>query len=271
MQLDGYLRWLALLFVSSCCLTLLPFTYRSWGKRRLIITKEFIAFAFVDQTDQIDCIPFAEIEFVRKWQDETVAGVSTLLDADAAKDQHQTLTALHIATAADGYNSGRPYYLSAESVADRDWLMGVLLRNARAARKRVEAHTFFQRAQLAVRRRYEWKTVQYFFAGLTVAVMRGIRFPSSQSRAVSPPRRRIRGLARRQAAAETETGAHERFADKLGRRGLTLSRALRRGPTPSSEGRAGGRAEKGARADRRRRRARARARCKGAELWVHGV
>jgi RNase P subunit RPR2 len=129
-----------------------------------------IAFAFVGKEGQIDCIPFAGIEFVRKWQDEAVSGVSTLLDADSCHVQHQTLTAIHIATMASGYNNGRHYYLSAESVAGRDALLELLQRNTKVARKRAEAETFFQKVQLKVRRRYESRAAQYFLAGLIISV-----------------------------------------------------------------------------------------------------
>ena len=105
-----------------------------------------------------------------KWQDEAISGVSNLLDADACNFQHQTLTALHIATTADGYNSGRHYYLSAQSVADRDHLIETLQHNATVARKRAEAITLFQKVQLAVRRHYDSRAVQYFLAGLIISV-----------------------------------------------------------------------------------------------------
>jgi hypothetical protein len=144
--------------------------FRSWSRRRIIITDETISFAFIEKENQIDCIPFVGIEFVRKWQDEAVSGVSTLLDADSCHVQHQTLTALHIATMANGYNNGRHYYLSAHSVAVRDALLELLQRNTKVARKRAEAETFFQKVQLKVRRRYESKTTQYFLAGVIVAV-----------------------------------------------------------------------------------------------------
>ena len=154
-------------YIKDRCLTL---CCRSWGRRRIIITNEIIAFAFVGKEDQVDCIPFAEIELVSKWQDEAISGVSNLLDADACNFQHQTLTALHIATTANGYNSGRHYYLSAQSVADRDHLIETLQHNATVARKRAEAITLFQKVQLAVRRHYDSRAVQYFLAGLIISV-----------------------------------------------------------------------------------------------------
>jgi RNase P subunit RPR2 len=71
---------------------------------------------------------------------------------------------------ASGYNNGRHYYLSAESVAGRDALLELLQRNTKVARKRAEAETFFQKVQLKVRRRYESKAAQYFLAGLIISV-----------------------------------------------------------------------------------------------------
>ena len=152
---------------------------RSWQKRRVIITKNVISFAFVGEEDQLDYIPFAEIEFVRSWEDDTVAGIPTFRDSSVDMDRRpEALTAVHIGTSMDGYNSGRAYYISAGTSAQRARLIEHLQRNAKAAKLRAEASTMYQRVQLTVRRNYESPILQYFVAGLIAAVCPKSLLPS---------------------------------------------------------------------------------------------
>ena len=111
-------------------------------------------------------IRFLQLRF---WQDEAVVGIPTIIEAES-DDGHHTLSALHISTRIDGYNTGRPYYLSTNSPEERDWLGKLLRKLANSARSRAEARTLFKKVQLAVRKRYNSPYVQYFFAGLIAAV-----------------------------------------------------------------------------------------------------
>jgi hypothetical protein len=106
---------------------------------------------------------------LRFGQDEAVVGIPTIIEAES-DDGHRTLSALHISTRIDGFNTGRPYYLSTSSPEERNRLGTLLKELAQTARSRAEARTLFKKVQLAVRKRYNSPYVQYFFAGLIVAV-----------------------------------------------------------------------------------------------------
>ena len=134
---------------------------RVWQMRRVVITKDVISFAFVDEDAQIDYIPFAEILHVKEMAD---AG------DDAEEDEGKYSHVMQIATRDDGYNSGRIYYLSTSSKEELDLLITELQSKAKKARMQAEAHTWFQMLQLKVRIRYESSIFQGLMALLIAAV-----------------------------------------------------------------------------------------------------
>ena len=97
---------------------------RVWQMRRVVITKDVISFAFVDEDAQIDYIPFAEILHVKEMAD---AG------DDAEEDEGKYSHVMQIATRDDGYNSGRIYYLSTSSKEELDLLITELQSKAKKA------------------------------------------------------------------------------------------------------------------------------------------
>ena len=78
--------------------------------------------------------------------------------------------ALQIATVSDGHNSGRPYYLQVTEKESLTELMQLLIRNSKAARKRIQARTTFRRVQYAIRKIYNSQMFQIFVAILICAV-----------------------------------------------------------------------------------------------------
>ena len=138
---------------------------RTWQMRRVVVTNDVIAFAFVGDDTQIDHIPFAEILHVKAMPDLTI---------ETAVDEHLKLYtfAMQIATRDDGFNSGRTYYLSTHSQHTLDELIQCLSHKAQAARAQAETRTAFQRLQLRVRRRYESPLFQGLMAVLIAAVRR---------------------------------------------------------------------------------------------------
>ena len=134
---------------------------REWQPRRVIITKEIISFAFTDGSEnQIDHIPFAEVDFVKEMED--IAGDKRKVHDDRFR--------LQIATVANGYNSGRAYYLSTTTQTQLDELIEKMSKNAKAARIRAEAKTVFRKLQLKIRIRYESNHFQGWMALMIGAV-----------------------------------------------------------------------------------------------------
>ncbi len=134
----------------------------------MVITKDDIIFAFVGEEAQIDRIPFAEILYVKEMAE---AATEDFDKEEAKKFSH----AMQIATRDDGYNSGRIYYLSAESQETLNELIGYLSKKAKVARAQVEARTVFRKFQLKVRKRYDCAQFQGTMALLITAVCRATR------------------------------------------------------------------------------------------------
>ncbi len=131
-----------------------------------MVTKELISFAFVDDENQIDYIPLAEIEFVKEMKDIANASASE----GGGKTEHEDRFRLQIATVVTGYNSGRAYQLSTSSKASLDTLLDHLTKNAKAARKRAGTKTLFRMLQTKVRKRYDSPITQGIMALMIGAV-----------------------------------------------------------------------------------------------------
>jgi hypothetical protein len=131
--------------------------------RRVVISKDKIAFAFVGEEAQIDHIPFAEVLHVKEMLE---AAAEEYDDDDASKFRN----VLQIATKNDGYNSGRIYYLSTDSQETLQELITDLTKKAKTALKQTEARTGFRKLQRRVRKRYDSTQFQGLMALLIAAV-----------------------------------------------------------------------------------------------------
>jgi hypothetical protein len=109
----------------------------------------------------IDQIPLAEVQLVREM--DNVNGE----DKEATQSND-----LMIETHPDGYNSGRTYYLQAESRASCKDLVRILSRHCTAAHERAHARSAFAQAQRQVEKVYRSAFFQGFFAVLIIAVSR---------------------------------------------------------------------------------------------------
>uniref|UniRef100_A0A7S0MVB5 EF-hand domain-containing protein n=2 Tax=Cryptomonas curvata TaxID=233186 RepID=A0A7S0MVB5_9CRYP len=116
---------------------------------------------------EIDFIPLAEIEFIKEMTEVLERRSSIVLDSGdgQAEESH----ALQISTIKDGHNSGRAYYLRVESQEKMETLMRFLQKSSKAARRRVEAQSFFRKSQHTVRKIYESNVVQGLIAVLIAA------------------------------------------------------------------------------------------------------
>ena len=115
------------------------------------MTKEAIHFAFQGEDLEIDHIPLDEIERINA----TASKESDLGAELNGKEPHATDHAIHITTEQGGHNSGRAYYVRADSKGSLDRLIQCVQSLACEAKKRRDNRGIFQRAQLRVRRVYE--------------------------------------------------------------------------------------------------------------------
>ena len=129
----------------------------------MVLTKDSISFAFVEHNEEIDQIPLSGIDYV-KLNEELLGAV------DADLDSSHDYFCLQVATDPQGHNSGRSYYMRTSSKAVYDDFSLVLGRLAKAARKRAQASTIIQKAQLRVRKVYGRFICQSIFALIILGV-----------------------------------------------------------------------------------------------------
>ena len=133
-----------------------------WQSRRVVITKECISFAFVDQTEEIDRIPLEGVDYIKS-SDE-------MGKMEGEKDSSNHHFVFQVATNEEGHNSGRSYYLRTDSKAVYDEIFPLLKNFAKSAKERAQATTHFQRAQLRVRTVYGHIICQSIFAMIIIGV-----------------------------------------------------------------------------------------------------
>ena len=130
--------------------------------RRVVVTKDLIAFAFVGEDAQIDHIPFAEVSYVK----EMTGAPSDECDPEDRRFSH----AMQIGTHENGYNSGRIYYLSTDSQETLNELIQFMSKHASKAHARAEARNLFRKLQIKVREKYNSRVFQSCMAFLIAAV-----------------------------------------------------------------------------------------------------
>jgi predicted RNA-binding protein YlxR (DUF448 family) len=176
------------------------FYRRQWQLRRVVITKKGISFALMDHEDEIDFIPLAEVASIdqmcgaediednqavsrdsnnRKLKQKSLFGSSSAVSLNAIEENDEEekkntsrlfVNAFQIATVPDGYNSGRSYYLQADSSQLKQEVMTLLQELAKSARKKANETTWFRRLQLRVREVYVHWIFQTSAALLIIAV-----------------------------------------------------------------------------------------------------
>ena len=129
----------------------------------MVITKDCICFAFTNQTKEIDRIPLDGVDYVKSLDE---SGMKTDAELDVARQN----CVLQIATDPDGHNSGRSYHVRISSKETYDEIHPLLASLARAARKRANASTLFQRAQIRVKEMYGHIICQTLVALIIVGV-----------------------------------------------------------------------------------------------------
>ena len=118
----------------------------------MIVTQEIMSFAFKNGDVEIDHIPLAEIVCIRIIRETDMGTKGSFKMIEAESDAPLLL---QISTEREGHNSGRTYYMHCECKDTLDALNERVKLNAKAARKRAEARTGFQRVQYRVRKIYK--------------------------------------------------------------------------------------------------------------------
>ena len=142
--------------------------------RRVVVTKDLIIFGFIGEDVRIDVIPLDEVLYVKEMDEVS----SEELD----KEHHRSFSnVMQIATMDGGYNSGRIYYLSAESKEFMDGLIAELSAKVESARTHAISRTWLRKVQHKLRAHYD----SPHFQGLMAILICGVR-----SLRAAPPRRR---------------------------------------------------------------------------------
>ncbi len=117
---------------------------------------------------QVDEIPLAEILSV---QDASMVGQHLLQGSlEAAENQQLLLDAIIIHTIPGGFNSGRTYYLKANSGLECSKILEELTAFSHAARKRAESQSKFANLQRRVRRVFNSRIFQGFTISCIILV-----------------------------------------------------------------------------------------------------
>ena len=111
------------------------------------MTKDNLHFAFNRMEQEIDRIPLSEVTFINAVVEKDV-NTSECFSSLRCEDLEDGLHFVRIKTEPGGHNSGRAYYLRAESKDELSSIIGDLKAIAKAAKKRSQARTTIQRLQL---------------------------------------------------------------------------------------------------------------------------
>jgi hypothetical protein len=140
--------------------------HSEWLPRRVIYTRELVAFANIDEEIMIDSIRLTEIECVRLMERD-----DREIQIKSSNPEDSYTKTFVIKTLADGHNTGRHYYFLANSTEICSEATRILHRAAKKARFRAVAKSRFARAQFTVRKIYESYLFTHISAALIIAVL----------------------------------------------------------------------------------------------------
>ncbi len=147
----------------------------------MVVGKDMIYFALLDNDDVIDCIPLHEVTLVKKLGFD---GGNEIIQENFQKKslshpggglEHLSsdgfLRTLRIDTKLEGYNSGRTYYLKISSETEFSRLAIDLAYYVKDAIKRFEAKTGLEKSQAKVRAMFRSPSFQFAAAFFILAVI----------------------------------------------------------------------------------------------------
>ena len=142
-----------------------------------MLTKEALHFAFQREDAEIDHIPLAEIVVINATKESELGAELNDKSLQGVEAEHT----IQITTEPGGHNSGRSYYLRADSKESLETLVESVRRLAREVKKRRDNKSIFQRIQRMVRRVYEStpsRALIIFLIAMVTQATRNIRHQS---------------------------------------------------------------------------------------------
>ena len=192
----------------------------------MVIGKDMLYFAFVSSDTVVDSIPLAEILQIKKMGANTTnespyhsKSLSLSHEASFKLLNHHFVRSIRLDTSPEGFNSGRTYYLQANTDDELELLIQKLSASVKDAIKRFEARSLLERSQKRARAIYNSRAFQYT-AATFVLVVRGRAGGAVHPCPRPPPRHAPR------AARTPRLGAAQA---RLGRRGAGPWRGRRGG------------------------------------------
>ena len=110
---------------------------RTWQKRRVVVTREMIAFVNPGENAIVDRIYLKDVELAHD-----------MSKFNSGVDGAKFVDAIMITTLPEGYNGGRTYYFQADSKQDCIDLTYRLAKLSRSAARRAEASTVIAKIRL---------------------------------------------------------------------------------------------------------------------------
>ncbi len=171
---------------------------RTWQSRRVVYTKDVIAFSRLEEDVLLEAVPLAD-----------VTGIDTMKDVDQndiSKNNFESAVdfthAFQIRTKKDGFNAGRKYFIQASSEEELTQLVTEISHVANAAVEREAARSRWERMQSKAREFYNNSWFQGVAAFLIVAVL------YVRSSRLNPNRALISNLAPRRRTSARLSSKH---------------------------------------------------------------
>jgi hypothetical protein len=144
----------------------------------MVVGKDMMYFALLDNDDVVDCIPLAEITQVKKMGLDGVTEYHQVPHKRSAVGNEQLSSdgfhqTLRIDTKPEGYNSGRTYYLQISKESEFSRLAISLAYLVKDAIRRFEAKTGLEKTQAKVRRLFRSAPFQFAASFFILAVSFG--------------------------------------------------------------------------------------------------
>ena len=129
----------------------------------MILTSELLVLALVDDDLELDRVVLSETTLIDEFNGFSHGDESALFS-------HQSARMVQIATAPEGFNSGRTYYLRTESEETFSNILKTWPVLALKARRRADARTVLEKVQRELRRFHDSKLFQTVVALVIAAV-----------------------------------------------------------------------------------------------------
>jgi hypothetical protein len=141
--------------------------YSSWQPRRMVFTKNTLAFSRANDDEVVDVVKLHEVQCIKDnfAQDGYMNLASGNEDSKISATKNEfAKKSFQIETTEEGYNAGRIYVIQMKSEKDFGAVVEDLTRLHKIARDKAEARTKFKRIQDRVSKIFDSNSVQRFFS-----------------------------------------------------------------------------------------------------------